>query len=348
MQKARSSTARDDARTRADDLLDGAVATDRIAVLRFNATTNAWNYAGSYEPEVVRLTGLEEFVRRRGGGGRYRARIRRNDGTYGVSATVTIEGPTRPWAEPGDGTSSPAAAAAAPIAASSGSILEKLLTPMATAFGAYFAKKLLDDKQTDPLIIELLKRGGSTDPLELQRAIAEAEARGEARGRELGKLHARADAPKEPGTGGAVAALERNVPKLLSAVHRHLDIEEARVKGGSTDAATTPASTDPLEALLLAVPVPAREFLLTAAENGEPAAVYAPLVFNKLDEITRARLPELLEREDFAATICRVYPAFADHREWVDELTEALRDAVDPPDDDDDDEAPASSEAVSS
>lgn len=323
-------------RTQPDELLAAALEGDRIQVERYSAATSTWNYAGSYELAQLRPTGLSEFLRARGGGGKYRARIRRSDGTYGLSATVTIEGPSRSWAEPESASSAPTPA---PIAGG-GTILEKLLTPMAAAFGAYAAKKFLEDKQTDPLVLELLKRGGATDPLELQRAIAEAEARGEARGRELGKLHARADAPKD-GSGGAIGALERNIPKLLDAAHRHMDIEEAKVRPRlpAAGATSTPAAQqDPLEALLLSVPMAARKFLLGGAENGEPAAAYAPLVINKLDDVTRSRLPELLERDDFAATVCRVYPAFEDHREWVDELTEALRDAVDPPDDDEDDD----------
>jgi hypothetical protein len=59
-----------------------------------------------------------------------------------------------------------------------------------------------------------------------------------------------------------------------------------------------------------------------------------------LDDVTAARMPELLAREDFVNVFVETYPAFADYRDWVEQLTGALREAVV----DEDDEEPGAAD----
>lgn len=325
---------------------------DRIQLLRYDRSAGAYNHAGSYEPGGVLAVGLSEFCRLRGGGGKYRARIKHSDGTYGPSTTLAVEGVPRTWGEPGDSASS-SSSSSAPTAPGLVGTLEKFLNPFAAALGAalagVIAKKLLEGKQTDPLLLELLKRGGGgIDPLELQNAIAAAEARGETRGRELGRLTAETEAPArgEPAHGGgAFGAIERGLPQVVDLVNRHLDIEERKTlpRSPAPAPAAAAASTDPLEALLLSVPLIARKFLLSAAEGDEPPEVYAEMVLGKLDDVTAARMPALLARSDFTDVLLRVWPAFAEYREWSESFVVALREAVAP---EEDDAPPAADEAA--
>lgn len=325
-----------------DALLDFAeLDSDRVQILRYDRTSSSYNHAGSYENAAPRAVGLSEFCRLRGGGGKYRARIKRNDGTYGPSTTIIVEGTPRTWAEPtnelGGVTTDAGGAVAAPgLAGTFERFLGPFMAAAGTAIGTLLIKKLLDEPKVDPLMLELVKRNGAgagVDPLELQNAIAAAEARGEARGRELGRLTeiSTREPENNTGVGGAIGALERGLPAVLDVVNRHLTIEESKVTprqlAPANGAPAQPAApADPLAQLLLTVPIAARKFLHRAATNDGQAEVYAAMILENLDDVSAARMRELLPREDFADVLVATWPAFQDFRPWVDGLVVALRD----------------------
>lgn len=372
-------------RTSPEAILDRAHATDRAQVWRHR--DGQWGHCGAYDPRDVRQFGYAEFVAARGGGGKYRIRVRRSDGTYGQQFTFTVEGPPRPWHEPGDASSSSSAAsssssAPAPAAAyEPPSWVRAIIMPFAGALGTALATKLVamlfeGGRGNHELLLKLLEQrngsGAGVDPIELQKILDAREERGESRGRQLGKLLAERSEPREPRepAAGVAAAIDRNLPEVMSVLRAKIESDERRasraargappaappatdapvVEGADAPAAPgappAPDVSDPLVALLLGVPYIARELLLSAAKGDEAPNVYAALVLTKLDQVTRRRLPQLLERDDVAAVICSSWaPAFEPYREWVDEFVDALRDTVaaNPPEDDD--QAPSSSAA---
>jgi hypothetical protein len=348
-----------------DEVLSEATARDRVQVIRFDSRGGTWNYCGTYDPDAVRAVGVTEFVRARGGGGRYRVRLRRPDGTYGRMETLAIEGIARPWDDDTRTVDDVAGSSSSSSSSSSaGSIepprwLERILFPIgttfATAFAGYLAKKLLEEKprERDPLLAELAKnlKAAGMDPLELQRTIADAEERGERRGREFGELTAKLESGGAGAGDGIGGAIDRGLPQLVGLLNRKMELDEKRLSPPAiaSDAAETVSSSssssssssgsdgtpaepspgtapaDPLVALLLGVPMGARKFLLNAAEEDEPPELYAALILSKLDDVTYARMPALVNRSDFVDVFIATYPAFVDFREWTDELAAALR-----------------------
>jgi hypothetical protein len=322
-------------------VLEACVDGDHVQLYRWDRAEGTFKYLEPFDPSALRPLGVSEFARQRWGGGKFKARIRHRDGTYGIGRTFPIDGPVKfPEA--------PAASAAAPAAASSSTAwVDKIVMPLAGAFGTAFAglivKKFLETPAPDPLLLELVKAlkghaGAATDPLLLQKTIADAEARGETRGRELGELRAQVDATGKEHDGGVVGAIDRGLPQVLGVLTKKLEQDERRMSRlappstlpGSPPAAasvTAPAapSSDPLEAMLLAVPLSARKHLVNAAEGDEQPEIWAALVLTKLDDVTRARMPEFLARPDFADVWIRVCPAFEPFREWVEELVECMR-----------------------
>lgn len=339
-----------------EDLLGQAIdSTDIVQLLRWDPSQGTWSYVERFDPAALRALGIRENVRARFGGGKFKARIRHANNTWGQSRVFLLDGEYRRPTE------APTTTAAAPV--STASTLEKILLPIALTFagaiGTAAAKKLLDGPQVDPLALQLLKQfGGQSgmDPLELQRAIAEAEKRGEDRGRELGKLQQQVTHPREgsskPLGASVVDAIDRNVPKLVGLLSRKMDLDQqARLQPAAdvpaAEQPTEPAqvSTDPLIAMLESVPKVARAFLLSAAESGEQPEVYAGLVLSKLDDVSYANMAGFLERADFVDVFCATYPAFADHREWVTALAAAMKESlIAAAEADDDDETTSTTE----
>ena len=335
-----------------EDLLKATGAGDVVQLRRYAVRTGTWDYLGPFEPSLLEALGITEFTRQRFGGGKFKAQIRHRGGAFGLARTFSIAGTEKVP----DDEAAPAASLSAPANGASSSNppawIEKILLPIgvtfATALGGYLSKKLLEAPSADPLIVEMLKSlraaGTSIDPLELQRAIAEAEHRGETRGRELGKLRAQVDAPPKD-VGGVAGAIDRGIPQVVELLNRKLELDHQRSSSPATAALTpspgtgpaapgddaaqaTPVPTDPLVALLLGVPPIARRFLLAAAEANEAPETYAELVLGKLDDVTYARMPAFLERSDFVDVFVATYPAFAPHRPWVDELAGAMRESL--------------------
>lgn len=339
-----------------EELLAGVVDGEGLHVTRYDPRAGEWHYCGTYPADVVRAMGLAEFAKARGGGGKYRARVRRRDGTYARSLVFTLEGSPRPWDEP---------AAAAPVSSSSSSSssssreipawVEKLVFPILVAAGTAIADRMLKGPQADPLLLELVKRLASsssgTDAVELHKLIAEAETRGERRGRELGELTAQVESAAETDhAGGVVGAIERGLPKVVDVLNRKLELDEMRLTQPPVTTVPPPAdgvsssddappgasaaeppptpSADPLVAFLQSVPMVARSFLLRAAKDDEEPAVYAGLVLAKLDELTYKRMPAFVARPDFVDVFVTVWPAFGEYRQWVGELTDALRESL--------------------
>jgi hypothetical protein len=343
-----------------EDLLASARdSVDTIQLHRFDTREGGWSYVDRFDPGALRTAGIRETVRAAYGGGKFRARVRHPNSQWGNARTFILEGePKRPAEASSTNAKEASTGPTTAAGASTGSLVEKVLVPIAVAiagaFGTLAAKKLLESPQPDPLLLQLVKATGAhsgMDPLELQKAISEAEARGEARGRELGKLQEKVSTPRDSSPSKAlgpsvVDAIDRNVPKLVGLLARKMDLDARRdvTVIGNPEPQPEPAepvstSTDPLVVTLLQVPRVARQFLLSAAESGEQAEVYAGLVLSKLDDVTYANMAGFLERPDFVDVFCTTYPAFADHREWVTTLAAAMKDSIGAAEDDDDDEA---------
>ena len=321
----------------ADDLLKATVAGDVVQLWRYDGQAGTYRYLAPFEPAALEALGVTEFTRQRFGGGKFKARIRHRDGTFGLARVFDVDGPAK---IPDDVTPP---GAVADSSRQPPAWVDRFLMPFAGALGAALAgfvtKKLLEDKPVDPLMLELLKRsavGPGVDPLELQKALLEAEARGELRGRELGQLKALAEA--EPSTGGALGAIDRALPQVLAVLNRKISLEERRAlpqlsdpgeldTGDDTSApdGRPKAPEDPLVALLLSIPMVGRKFLLAAAEGDEPPEIYAGMTLGKLDDMTYQRMPALLERADFVDVFCGTWPAFGAFRPWVEDFAAALK-----------------------
>jgi hypothetical protein len=337
-----------------EDLLGTCVdGTDTIQLFRYDPTIGGWSYVDRYDPAAFRALGIRQTVRERYGGGRFRARVRHPNMTWGQTRTFSVDGAYKEPSPAVGASTSPTVVAPTSAASMAERVLMPVVLTMAGAIGTYAAKRLLDQPPTDPLALTLAKQlagaGSAMDPLELQRAISEAEARGEARGRELGKLQQQVAAPRESSGKSlgpsVVEAIDRNVPKLVDLFTRKMDLDAQALRGPQTESPTQPepaqVSADPLVAMLESVPPIARKFLLSAAESGEQAEVYAGLVLSKLDDVTYANMAGFLERADFVDVFVATYPAFADHRQWVMSLAAAMQDSLAEAVGDDDDEPEA-------
>lgn len=297
-------------------------ATDVIQFFEENAA-GRWMYIERFDAPDVRAIGLEEFIQQRYGGGRYRAGIRaRASNKYGPSVTVAIAGAKKSDHEraaqhPQTGA---AAAPAAPSAPNNNppSWMEKIILPlgvtMATAFGSLLAKKLLETPAPDPVLLELVKRGNkpatsdAMNPLELMKLVGDAEERGERRGREVGKLAARADGDGGSGVGSAIQ-------DALPLFSRMIDAHE-RQAGARPPLANAQLPTSPAPAATPAADIiPAwlrplmryKMFILDAADaetiDAEPLA---GMVVRNSDEATWAAIVDAeaagrLETDIFAA-----------------------------------------------
>ena len=326
----------------ADDLLTATVAGDGVQLWRYDVQAGAWKYLAPFDPTALEALGVTEFTRQRFGGGKFKARIRHRGGAFGLSRVFDVDGPGK---VPTD--DAPAAAAAAASSSNSPPFwVEKIVLPIgatfATALGGYLAKKLLETPAPDPILLLLVKQlstgagGNAVDPLELQRAIADAEARGETRGRELGELRAQVENPPKETGGGVMAAIDRGIPQVVSLLKQKLEMDERRMLQPSPVAVVdspTPADNgaaaasagDPIVGLLLGVPRMGRKFLLSGAQGDEPPEVYAALVIGKLDDVTYARMPAILERPDFVDVFVATWPEFGDYRDWLEQLADSMR-----------------------
>jgi hypothetical protein len=330
----------------ADELLTATVAGDAVQVWRYDVQAGAWKYLAPFDPTALEALGVTEFTRQRFGGGKFKARIRHRGGTFGMSRVFDVDGPGK---VPEDA-APPAAASSSSSASQPPRWVEQILFPIgvtfATALGGYLAKKLLETPAPDPILLQLDNQLGAgagaavaLDPLELQRAIAEAEQRGEQRGRELGELRAQVDNPPKGNDGGGVmGAIDRGLPQVVGLLKQKLEMDERRLLQpapvavdaiAATAADDAAAAGDPIVGLLLGVPKMGRRFLLSGAEGDEPPEIYAGLVIGKLDDVTYARMPVLLARADFVDVFVATWPEFADHREWVEQLAGAMRATLD-------------------
>ncbi len=272
-------------------MLAAAAPGDRLEVSRFNPAGGTWNYCGGHDPAGVAPIGAREFLRQCGGGGKYQVRLRRHDGTYGPSVTLSVDGLPKPWDDAGNGgaassSSSSSSSAAAPAAAPAGSAwVQTMLQPIAAAFGTalagFLVKKLLEDKQPDPILMELLRQsrggGAAIDPVELTRLVMDAETRGETRGAETGKLRAiasRADRG-EGSSSGALGALDRGLPKVIDLISRKMELDERRAGMGRTTTARGAAGGEQLEELENAGETPPLEELENAGAQSSSAAAPA-------------------------------------------------------------------------
>ncbi len=371
------------------DLLEGL--DDDSYVLEFsewNASTGKWDYIEPMQPGEVRELGVLEFSRQRytipgAGTLKFQVRVRHRGGKYGQSRSYTVAGDPKPRAD-----RAAAAAAATPAGASTvgASTWERMAfalgVPLMTALGTMLAKRLLEKPEPDPLLLELLRqanrvqRGESIDVVAFQKAITDAEARGEQRGRELGTLIERTEHQPEPGatTSGSIGAIvDGAVKPLLKTINRHLDVEEQRIKlrlipkaggsaaaarptavageaqltpdsdatGASSSSSAAPAvdTSDELVQLLGQIPKPARLFLLAAADAGESVDVYVPLVVTKLSDEAYEDMGRLIGREDFLDVLLQVAPQFQRQRQWFADLVKGLREHFAQPVDEEDDSA---------
>ncbi len=330
-----------------DALVIEAIEGDSVHLHRWEPRSGTYEYLEPFEPAGIRVLGLREFVRQRYGGGKFRARIRHRGGDYGSSRTFTISGAPKALEEP----TTPAAAAAAASSATP-VWLDKILLPIgvtfATALGGYLAKKLLEEKAPDPLMLELVKglRGraepapAATDTVTLFNQLLEfqdklAERNGPATSSEL---------------GGVASAIERGITQLVPVMNRKLDIDDRRMRlarpnagaaltsGASSSPVDAPA--DPLAAFFLQIPRGARNILLNAAQDDESAETYADLILGKLTEEAYGALavgvPDgaggttepLIDRKDFVNVLMAVIPEYAPHRDWFDTLAVAMREMI--------------------
>lgn len=353
---------------RAASLLEHADdANDVVCFWEGDLITNRFKYIERVDVPDVRALGIEEFISQRYGGGKYKAGIRnRTSGAYGSSVVVEIVGPPKSRGDRDAARGIPTAGpAAAPAGAQSGAMpgwLEKILLPIgvtaATAFGTYFAKKLLEPKGTDPVLLELVKQLGKKEPasstppgspldhVELLRSLLDLQDALTERANPGGS-----SAPVGE-SGGVAGVLERQLPALVGVLNRKLDIDDRRAmraaqpipprvqagtppaasSGSSSSSSAEPSSATPaadaLVALLQATPRIARQFLLSAAESDEAPAVYADLILGKLDDASYAEIGKLLERADFVDVFVATMPAFAEYRPWVEELAAAMRESI--------------------
>lgn len=182
-----------------------------------DATHKVWFYRlrdgespflASVDPAKLRGPGIREYTRSRWGGGKFRAKLRRTDGAWGQSRSFEIEGEalTAKHDDAGERRGDRDRDGRRRRRRSEGeSMLERILVPTAIALSAAIVKKMTDDPKTDPMMLELIRRTGrgeSISPIELQRAIMEAESRGERRGRELGELKAQVEGDGPPASHG--------------------------------------------------------------------------------------------------------------------------------------------------
>lgn len=159
-------------------------------------------------------------------------------------------------------------------------------------------------------------------------------------------------APAAPDNNFGVV-LRESVQSLAQVLDKKLDIDAAREirRGGKPVSATAtvtasgtpaptdtvhtaPVPTDKLAQLLLTLPMPARRFLLTCAENGEDADDYVPMLLNRLTDEAYEEMRIQIQRADFLDVLCTTIPAYEAHREWFGGLVLALRAAFDEPADD--------------
>ncbi|MEP6494501.1 MAG: hypothetical protein ABJF01_17585 [bacterium] len=312
-----------------------------------------WDYIERFDVADVRALGIEEFIRSHYGGGRYKAGIRaRNSGTYGKSIVVSIAGARKSDHER-EGVRSPGgptpAAAAAPSSSGNNnppSWIEKIILPigvtMATAFGSLLAKKLLETPQTDPVLLELVKRSTRRessgadviDPIRLSQLVLEAEHRGELRGRELGNLVARVDG--DAGGSGVGSAIRDALPLA----HRMIDVAERKREAAEQPAGAArvdrpervPASTSPdIVAAWLRPFMSYKHMLIRLADAGKDGTLYADVVIDNappdtIAAIHRADVDGRLETD--------LYDAIPEllqepgRRTFAAELLESIRDAV--------------------
>lgn len=338
-------------------------ADDANDVVQFYEWTPAgrWQYIERFDVAEVRALGLEEFILQHYGGGKYKAglRNRAQSNVYGASVVVEIAGAPKLRSERDAARGTAPASTPIPPAMSSSAIppwVEKIVLPIgvtfATAFGTLLAKKLLEEKPekpTDPVILEAFKQlgrsregtGATIDPIAMMNQLLELRER-------IVDSAPESSAPTSPGVAGAI---ERAVPQLVGVLNRKMDIDEQRMRHRRIPAAPAvtsthpdggaeipagdeqpPVTNDPLVALLIQVPMIARRFLLGAAESNESPELYADLVLSKLDDDQYAAMPALLGRADFVDVFVGTYPAFAEHRDWVTELTDAMRASIAPGD----------------
>jgi len=352
----------------ADALVNLAIEGDSVHLLRWDARSGTYAYLEPFEPAALRALGLREFVRQRYGGGKFRGRIRHRDGEYGTSRVFTIDGAPKLLEEP----PTPAAVAAAASSATP-MWLDKILLPIgvtfATALGGYLAKKLLEEKAPDPLMLELVKglRGrnepapAATDTVALFNQLLEFQ----------DKLAERAAGPAVASSdlGGVAGAIERGLTSLVPVMNRKLDIDDRRLQltnGGasasrsaaaaissasSSSSDSAAAAADPLAAFFLQIPRAARSVLLSAAQDDERPELYAELVLGKITEEAYdalqlgvpdgagGRTAPLIDRKDFVNVLIDVVPAYAAHREWFEALAVAMREMLQADADSDDERA---------
>lgn len=302
-----------------EDLLASA-SDDRHLLWIWRQRDGDWALLEKVSPAALRAQGVGPTVQEKFGGGRYKARLRERGGAWGQSRQFTIEG------EPKSSTPAPAPIVAAESARASSfelpSWVEKIVLPIAVALGAGITNKLLADPKTDPLVLELIKRGnrsegGSVDPIALQRLLQDAETRGETRGRELGSLRARASSDHDSG-GGVLAAAREFAPVIGQLLSERQRVDQAPPPAIAAGGAPLPSAhtTDPMPAQTAPDIVPAwlrpfvryKGLLIDVADRGKNPSAYSDLVMDVAEDdrglfnaMQDARTAGRLEADLFAA-----------------------------------------------
>lgn len=323
---------------------------DALEISEQNAATGRFDYLERVvDLDAARQLGLPEWLKQRFGGGRYLVAVRRANGKFGKSRQVTVAGEPKVREPIGA-----AAAAGAPAATSAWEKVAMVAVgAFATALAPAIVKKMLEGPPPPPdRVDELLKlaavlknpNGAGADPVLQMTAMLTMMQKM----REFQDELTPAASSDRGGGSGFLSLLTDNVPRVLSMLERGLD-REGRVTrrlpatgataapatnptgtGGADSAAVsgttgTEAPADPLAAMLVRIPTPARAMLHQWAKQDLDPEAYAGVVLDQFDDATYDALVEQLPREDFVDVLLATVPAYQPQRDWFTRLVVAMR-----------------------
>lgn len=303
---------------------------------------------------------LFDEVRSSFGGGRFRARICDGDGRYKRSFTFTIAGAAK---RPGE--SAPAAPVGVGPASAGDSRLERMMANLADSLASMAVaiqhvqqapRNSEDELERSLKLIKAVKDATGT-PAPAADSLTTLEA--------FFRIQDMIDdrAPRGGGAADNIGQIvEHGVKPIAALMTRSLDIQERamqrqqqnalrRVAGAQPAAAPIDSAPDvaseaaehvgdalsgdeqagaidPVLSLAASIPPVARLYLASQARNDRDPETYAIMALDTIQEHnpeTYAELPELLERDDFAAVLLEAIPHWATYPEWFGELVTCMR-----------------------
>lgn len=293
----------------------------------------------AYLGTVDLTTELEEEVRSRWGGGRYRGRVVDDQSRYKARIRFTIAGAPR---NDGDDARAVALPTAAAPASRLETVLEQFMATMAATVQG-IAEAVRPRAQVNPVddvvaVARALK--------ELTPAAAPAQSQSAVEVFDLvHKVLALRDdiagqVDREPPSDfGAI--VEGGVKPLLQVMNRSLDLQEKRMQQrripapGVVPVATVPAASpvattdDGALAVIQRVPRSAWGFLLGCAQRDADPALYADMALDLINDDDVAAIRPLLDGDAFLSTLCAAVPALTPHREWFARFCGELAQAID-------------------